>query len=330
MQHPITRPTAISVRAAVEDFLLVCRLAKRSQHTLRQYQGNLNRFCWWLERIPITRLDAISPTTIRQFLVYLADGANDSQGKERWGKPFVPIQAISERAYYVTIRRFFSWCAAEDLISETPIDRRRIPPPTPARRRVTAFEKAHILALLDAAKQGRSPSRDRAILLLLLDTGMRASELASIDVRNCDLRPDSSRIKIIGKGNKERIVILGARALKALRDYVRSKEREPYPFDGRLFRSTGGRPLTYWGIREIFERLRERARIHGFRASAHTMRHTSAIEALRNGMDLASVQQLLGHEDISTTRLYLNLVEDDLRNAHRKASPADHLFDRTP
>lgn len=165
-----------------------------------------------------------------------------------------------------------------------------------------------------------------SIIYLLLDTGMRASELCALTL--ADVNRSSGDLRVLGKGNKWRTVHMALSARRALWRYLEAHRRgaevgEPL-FTG--FRGhTPGAPLTKFGLSQLIRKAGERAGIEGVRCSPHTFRHTFAINFLRNGGDLFQLQALLGHEDIAIVRRYVQYAEQDLANAHRKASPADRM-----
>lgn len=165
--------------------------------------------------------------------------------------------------------------------------------------------------------------RDRAIVLLLLDTGLRVSELAGL--RGCDLRPDGS-VKVTGKGVLERIVPVGIAARQALLRYLRAGQRLE-PEEPILRAERGGQPLDAKGIQSIFKRLKTRAGIPG-RCSPHLLRHTFARAYLVNGGDAFSLQRMLGHATLDMVKRYVALADADLVARHRDASPADRLLGR--
>jgi site-specific recombinase XerD len=163
-------------------------------------------------------------------------------------------------------------------------------------------------------------SRNQAIILVLLDTGVRLSELAGM--RYGDIDNKTGHIKVLGKGNKERVVRVGKTTQKALWRYLVYR-----PQNGRqeLWLSQEGKPLGSAGVQSLIKRLKERAGIRGA-GSIHRFRHTFALNFLRADRNVFNLQYLLGHSDLDMVRRYTSALgmEDALR-AHEKASPADLL-----
>jgi site-specific recombinase XerD len=183
------------------------------------------------------------------------------------------------------------------------------------------LSKDGVLAILKATDHAICKRRAKALVLFLLDTGARASETSNITLR--DVTWTNGKVSVTGKGNKERYVYVGQRALSALWLYV--KEERPKPArvnDEHLFLTRDGYPLNRHSLRGIIRRLAGRA---GIRAHPHQFRHCSAVEHLRHGMDLVSLQQLLGHESIEVTRGYLDALNDeDVEERARRTSPVDN------
>lgn len=162
--------------------------------------------------------------------------------------------------------------------------------------------------------------RDRAILEVLYGCGLRVSELCDLRTRDTDL--DAGLVRVLGKGSKERFVPIGADARHALRRYLRESrpQMDRGASEGRVFLNRSGRPLSRMGVWKILRRYVERAGIRK-RVTPHTLRHSFATHLLEGGADLASVQEMLGHADISTTEIYTHVDRSHLRRVHREHHP---------
>ena len=169
-----------------------------------------------------------------------------------------------------------------------------------------------------AASRGQSGKRNELIVRFFLDTGVRASELAKLDVGDVDLEIGTARIRQ-GKGRKDRIVPLGAKLRLQIHRYVRDNRR-PAPGEQALLVNRNGDRLESSGIQEQIKRLKKASGIH---VSPHMLRHTFATEALRNGADLETIRRIMGHSTLSVTQVYLHLLDTDLTKAHRSFSPGD-------
>jgi site-specific recombinase XerD len=178
-----------------------------------------------------------------------------------------------------------------------------------------------VAALLNAAKYAPNPRRDEAILLLLLDTGLRAAELCNMKMKDVDFQSRSA--KVLGKGNKLRMCYWSVGTAKALSRYLRYEKRHPEDPVFCSDRGTlAGEALTPSGLYQIVSKLGDKA---GVKCGCHDWRRTFAVSMLRNGANLISVQRLMGHETLSITQGYLNLAEADIENQHREFSPVARL-----
>jgi integrase/recombinase XerD len=184
---------------------------------------------------------------------------------------------------------------------------------------LTVAEVDKILAKIDISNN--FGIRDIALLELMYSAGLRVSE--SCDLILTDMLFDADMIRIRGKGNKERIVPLGARARKHLDRYlnhVRPGLARKGKNDGKIFLSRNGRPLTRMTVWLILKRWVDEAQIKK-KVSPHTLRHSFATHLLEGGADLRAVQEMLGHADISTTQIYTHLDREYLKEVHRTFHP---------
>jgi len=163
------------------------------------------------------------------------------------------------------------------------------------------------------------------ILLLLLDCGIRVSELVGIELDDINLEEGVIKIRK-AKGNKERYVPVGSVVQKAVWKYINTSR--PSPFSTRvnnLLLNANGLPLTRNGVQQMLRRYGRKAGIAGVRCSPHTLRHTFARNYLLNGGDIFSLQKILGHSSLASVRMYLNLFTTDIKTQHTRFSPVDNL-----
>jgi site-specific recombinase XerD len=294
--------------------------------TLVDRQKTMERVCWWLENeeeAPPT-LDALTPNLIRRFLTY----AREANPRGRFGsnRPSAKREArpATVHAYYRILRALCTFLLEEGLLKENPL--KNVKPPRVPNDQIQPLSSEQVQAMLDVARRSRSPERNVAVILLLVDTGMRVSELTALTVGDADR--GTGELTVTGKGNKKRRVYMGTNARRAVWKYLETDRRSAYP-DEPLFVSVGGHQhgagLSHTGVHEIVRKAGDGARITGVRCSPHTLRHTFAINFLRGGGDLFELQQLMGHTDLTVLRRYVALAEADLAQAHRAASPADRM-----
>jgi len=290
------------------------------------YQGNLHRFLWYAnnERWSDDAL-LITEWHIREFLGYV--------GTEtcRWGLSGNGSESSKKRAsystvhhYYATLKAFFNWCVREGFLAESPVAKIRMANPKPKVIQPYSQEEiAKMLAVCDHDYRHNAKllgSRNRAIVLMLLDTGLRVSEIANIKL--LDINTERGWIKVTGKGDKERVVRIGTTTQKALWRYLTHR---PDNGRGELWLTEEGRPLQSGGIETMVKRLKQRAGVTS-KGNCHRFRHTFALNFLRADRNPFNLQYLLGHSDLRMVRHYTaTLGMEDALKAHEKASPVDLL-----
>ena len=311
-----------TVATPLDQFLLSLRARDASEHTLRSYATSVGAYLDWLaERGTDWRTPARSD--LRAYLAKLVGaGARTS---------------VSQRL--AAIRSFHRFAARAGLAAGDPwgsIATPRLPRRLPKVLEVDQIER--LLAAIDADEQaageghGRDPAlaaaiavRDRALVEVAYAAGLRISELAAAELTSIDLR--RGEIRVLGKGRKERIGLLGRPAIAALEAYLEdarpellARRRDPGREPDAIFLNHEGAPLGVRGLRFRIDRL---CRIAGLPAgvSPHTLRHSFATHLLDGGADLRVVQELLGHESLATTQVYTHVSATRLRAAYVDAHP---------
>ncbi|MFC2027957.1 tyrosine-type recombinase/integrase [Chloroflexota bacterium] len=207
----------------------------------------------------------------------------------------------------------------EGFIRANPFDYVRLP--RAPRKVVTTFSDAQMEALLGAIDTTTAAGfRDHTIILVLLDTALRISELTGLDAP--DLYLEEIQLKVMGKGNRERIIPFGKQVQRRLWKYLYHVRPQP---PEALFLTTDGRRLSRHRIQKRLADYGRKAGITGVRVSPHTLRHSTAVRFLRNGGDAFSLQRLLGHSSLQMTRHYCELADVDVQRMHTVASPVDNL-----
>jgi site-specific recombinase XerD len=294
-------------------------LRQLSPRTLEERRRVTDKLLWFLR-------DREYPTCgtreLRAFLAYVSRGHEEQGG--RWGNERMtrPVGARTVHAYFRVLRAFCRWLVDGGELDGSPIETLR--PPVVRADQVQPFTEEQVNKLLDTAKRGTHPRRDEALLLFMLDTGCRASEVISLRVRDLDLTGRKARI--LGKGNKHRTVYFGRHTNRALWAYFREEPRDE---GAAVFLSdrgtTAGEALTRSGLGKIIGRLGAEAKLDAVRCSPHTFRHTMAVTFLRAGGNVFSLKELLGHTTLTMTNKYVALAQADLEAQHRQFSPADRL-----
>jgi len=317
----------LELGTATQRFLDHRRLANRAAGTLRLYTRQLGLWAHW-RALAGTYTEMVEDVTIeelRAFFTYLrADhipyGSETSARPARGGH----LAESGVAAHWRTLRAFWRFCANEEWLTERQVRYfQRIDPPHVKKAPRPAADRATVDRLLRAAGDGtdEESARNRAILLLLGESGMRIAELCSMTDRQADIR--ARRAKIKGKGEKWRAVFWQADAAGALARYLLLRRGTPYSassdaplFRGCSWRNKGG-AVTPDLVRACLKRIAAECGVtlpHG--APIHFLRHGFAHSALDNGADISEVSQLLGHASITTTMEYLRDQDDRLHDAY--------------
>ena len=310
----------------LDSYQIQARTEGKTPNTIRIYTTALSVLTRFLElRGYSTDATRIGPGELREFIGYLQNvrAFSDHPFTEPQGKG---LTGHTVNCYLRAIRAFWSWLVAEDIIESNPFDRVKVP--KPPKKVIRAFSESQIHQMLDALDTHSSTGfRDRTIILTLLDTGLRVSELTDLQLEDTDIRHRC--LKVSGKGNKERFVPIGVLVQRTLVKYVGKHRPHPAsPLFDNLFLTRDGMPLTPNRVESIVERYARKAGISGVRASPHTFRHTFSVSYLRNGGDVFTLQRILGHETLDMVRNYVNLAQYDLQEAHLRCSPVDRMLVR--
>ena len=328
LQQQINQIAELRSRASelpnlIQGYRLCARTEGKSENTFRIANTALTILKGFLvSREYSTDVTEIGVNELREFILHL------QQVKAFEHHPSIRTQArgLSGHAvntYLRSIRAFWSWLVREETITLNPFSKVRIP--KPPKKVIATFSEKQLTAMLKSVNTSMSAGfRDWTIMLMLLDTGLRASELAGLTMNDINL--EDGMVKVFGKESKERVVPFGAKVQRALWKYLQRYRPQPAnPLCPTLFLTAAGNPITTDRLRAIIEKYARKAGIEGVRCSPHTFRHTFAISYLRNGGDVFSLQRILGHSSLDVVRIYVNLTEVDVKACHRRFSPADNM-----
>ncbi len=301
------------------DWLLDGQFRLHSPNTIATRRIFIKNLLWFLER---RRFEHCGVTELKHFFIYLSNGHEEPGG--RWGNSQLkkPLRPISIKDYFVNFASMFDWFVAENLIETSPL--KGLPIPKVRASQIQPLSDAHVSKLLEAAKHTASPKRNTAILLLLLDCGLRASELCGLKMKDLDV--EVRRCYVLGKGSKHRSVFFGRNTAKALWQHLRAEGRAPDDF---VFYAERGRkarePLTRNGLTQLVGRLGQAAQIKAVRCSPHSLRHTYAVSFLRAGGNVFTLREALGHTNLQMTQKYVVIAEADVEAQSKLFSPMDRL-----
>jgi len=291
--------------AAVRSFLTYLQVERgASPHTLRNYEGDLRQFLAFLRTAHNGSLPA--PAGVDAYVVrgFLAARAGLGDSKSSLGRKLA------------TIRSLFKYLAREGVVPHSPAAAVVTPKQEQRLPRVLSADDASRLMENPAAQKPRS-LRDQALLEVLYSAGTRVAELVGLNVEDVDM--DTGTATVLGKGRKERVVLLGTKAVEALRTYVGEEGAKRGP----LFRNRRGGRLTARSVERIV--AKECQALENFPTiTPHTLRHSFATHLLDGGADLRAIQELLGHASLATTQRYTHVALDRLMEAYDKAHPRAH------
>lgn len=273
-----------------------------SEQTLSSYGSDLKQLSKWLNKKNILLLDCKREHLLASLSWRVSQGYNPR----------------SSSRYISTLRRFYRFCVRENLIDSDPSS--LIESPKIGRSLPKTLTEKEVEALLGAPENDAIGQRDLAMLELLYACGLRISELVTLEVSQISLHQGVLRVS--GKGNKERLVPIGESAIDAINDYLKQARAELLGNQqcNALFLSRRGKAMT----RQAFwYRIKHYANIAGIKntLSPHVLRHAFATHLLNHGVDLRSLQMLLGHSDLSTTQIYTYVAQERLKGLHRQHHP---------
>lgn len=314
-RNPSVPPLPHPLRRWADEYLQYLTAEQnRSLNTIAIYRKSLETF---LRFGPPPQVEEISQDTIRGYKLFLR------QQKSKSGKS---LKATSINTYLIVLRGFVRYLRVQEDLEVLPPE--KIELLRTGERTVKVLTDEQVEQLLAAPARSEKPqaARDRAILELLFSTGARVSELARLNRDDVNLK--TREMSILGKRRKVRVVFVTDSAAEALREYLGSRHDAFAPLfiryaGPKVDRVTADGEELRLTTRSVWSIVRHYARAAGLVTdpSPHTLRHTLATTLLRRGADLRAVQEILGHEDISTTQIYTHVTNPQLKEIHRKFHP---------
>jgi len=254
-------------------------------------------------------LDFVKSVTVTEFYDYLAFMSRDKILNERSRQPEYGLKASSRARKISTVRSFYKYLNVKaKLIDSNPlqdIDSPKVPKTLP--RYLTLTEAEQLLSSVD----GKNRERDYCILCIFLNCGLRISEIVGLNLQ--DIRAD--HIRVFGKGSKERVVYINDAVASALNDYLEVRKNIAALDKNALFLSNRRERMSRETVHAMVKKSLARAGLDADKYSAHKLRHTAATLMLQNGVDVRTLQELLGHENLNTTQIYTHIDNTELRIA---------------
>ena len=287
------------------DFLTMLRVERNvSIHTMDAYKRDINQYLMYLGDLDIKNLSDVKSTHIRDYIRLLSDGG---------------MAPASTSRIISSIRTYYRFLSNENILDENPvllINNPKLPKKLP-----DVLSEKEISLIINAIQESSQfYQRDKAIIELLYSCGIRVTELCNLEMSNLFI--DEDLIRVMGKGNKERLLPLGIRSKKYLDDYIKHSRNSHIKKSGSsfVFVSRNGNQLTRAMINII---LNKWTQVSGLKKSVspHKLRHSFATHLLEGGADLRFVQALLGHSDISTTQIYTHIDKHYLKEVYKIHHP---------
>lgn len=295
------------IKKAIEDFLnYLAGVRNFSGNTVAAYRRDLAHFSDFLRRAGIDDLSLVDHRMLRSFLAN-----QQTRGYAR--------TTVARRS--ACLRAFFHFLTESRMLASDPSTTLTFP--VKGRKLPRFLSEPEAKALTDGSLESSDLYiRDRAIIEMLYATGMRVGELCGLRLADVDL--DAGVIRVVGKGNRERVVLAGRPAVLALDEYLQNVwpvlAREKGYQGEAVFLGKRGSPIDPRQVRRIVDR-EARALVGGEGLSPHALRHTFATHLLAHGADLRSVQELLGHKNVATTQIYTHISGADVRKAYDSSHP---------
>lgn len=279
------------------EYLIIDK--KYSENTIKSYNNDLNKFKNYNKKT----INNIDETDIKNYIKYLNKENNDTK-------------TISHNIS--TLRSFYKFLLIEKKVKKNPMEYIELPKTKKSLPKTLSIEE--IDKLLDINLTDSFSCRNKAMLELMYSSGLRVSELINVKIHDIDT--SNCIIRIMGKGSKERIVPLGDYAIRYIELYQKEhreklikKEMNDY-----LFLNNHGKKMTRQGFFKILKQIAKEKNIKT-EFSPHTLRHSFATHLLNGGADLRSIQEMLGHSDISTTQIYTHVSKEKLKENYNNFHP---------
>jgi len=298
------------VKEAIDNFLTYLRVEKGfSENTIAAYRNDLNQLTSFIKE-EAARRGSIPPWSSfdrQAMLNYLLD-----LRQRNYAATTVARKVAASRS-------FFSFMVAEGIIKTNPIEEVHSPKIGRSLPKPISISKVRLLLEQPEKLSAPEAKRDRAMLELLYASGMRVSELVSLNVADVDLA--GGFVRCLGKGGKERVIPIHEGAVLAVKEYIdKNRPRLTHNDEQALFLNRRGDRLTRQGLWQILKGYVKSANLED-KVTPHTLRHSFATHMLSGGADLRSVQELLGHANIATTQVYTHLTSEHIRRTYEKSHP---------
>jgi len=295
---------------SMDIFLLAKRGELVSENTIKYYAYWCKDFSRYVAELGVLDWQEVTAEHLQSYLY------NELLTNRKVRKVTVhdSYRAIKAWNRYLKKKSYIPNCIADEI--ESPKQGKKIPRTFTAQEVQAMFKQCEGYSF--------TSKREKAMLTLLLGTGIRKSELCGLLLSDVDI--ENGIIKVTGKGDKQRIIPIGRKVVRALGEYRQIRDSKNFFIRSKYyFVNIHGARLSIPTVNSIFKRIKEKSGLQGERVSCHTWRHTFAKSYLMNGGDIFSLQKIMGHSDLTTTKRYLNLNEKEIQTQYDKFNPVDNL-----
>ena len=306
----------LTIKQAISDFFLSCKVEGKSYGTIECYQDKLKGFLWYCANYNIPScIDEVTTQHLRKFLAYLRD--TEHRFNSNCPRAKKPINSTTIQKYYRALSSLFNFLIREEVLEYNPLTKIKVP--RAEKKVIKALSSNEVNQIINCLPVTFEGKRNKAVILVLVDCGLRLGELLNLKV--IDVNMEQQLLKVDGKTG-ERVVRFGSTTAKALKKYLKVRNKIN-GYSDKLWIIAEGTPLKDSSIETLFIALSKKIGIH---INPHLLRHTFATLWLRNGGDSLMLQRLLGHTTLMMTNRYCQAVGCyDAIEAHKAYSPVDRL-----
>jgi len=305
-----------TIKQAINEFLLSCKVEGKSYGTIECYSDKLKGFLWYATNYNWPDdITAITTQHLREFLAYLRETPH--RFNSNCPRAMKPINSTTIQKYYRALSALFNWSINEGILETSSLVKIKVP--RAEKKVIKSLIHTEVNQIISSFKDTFEGIRNKAIILILVDCGLRLGEL--LNLKLADVNMEQQLLKVDGKTG-ERVVRYGSTTAKALKKYLKSRAGTDGNNDS-LWLTSEGITLKDSSVETLFIKLAKKT---GIRVHPHLLRHTFATMWLKNGGDSLMLQRLLGHTTLMMTNRYCQAVGCyDAVEAHRQYSPIDNL-----
>ena len=314
-----TKVKVTTIKQAIDSFLISCKVEGKSYGTIECYTDKLKGFLWYTTNYQWPNdIKAITTDDLRPFLAYLRETPH--RFNSTCPRAMKPINSTTIQKYYRALSVLFNWLISEELLQNNPLIKIKVP--KAEKKVVKALSYSEVNQLVSTFGKKFEDRRNKAMILILVDCGLRLGELLNVKMSDIDMQ--QQLMKVDGKTG-ERVVRFGATTAKALLKYMKARQALNGHCD-KLWMTGDGTGLKDSSVETLFIKLSKKT---GIAVHPHLLRHTFATLWLKNGGDSLMLQRLLGHTTLMMTNRYCQAVGCyDAVEAHKRFSPVDGLRDK--